>query len=97
MKRIIRLTESDLHNIINNAVMQILKEDGALGGANLMVGSDTGPNADESGGIACPFGPVITKGNNLGKKTRKKDKGVDMGPALERGGSISVNHVGSKK
>ena len=78
--------------------MQILKEDGALGGANLMVGSDSGiANADESSGIACPFGPVITKGNNLGKKTRKKDKGVDMGPALERGGSISVNHIGSDK
>jgi len=96
MKRIIRLTESDLHNIINNAVMQILKEEGplggALGGANLMVGT-----SDASGDIKCPFGPVITKGNNLGKKTRKKVKGVDMGPALERGGSISVNHVGSDK
>ena len=27
MKKIIRLTESELHNIVNNAVMRILKED----------------------------------------------------------------------
>ena len=68
MEKIIRLTESDLHNIIKEAVNNILSEDGAtaagggaLGGANLMNGS-----SDESGGIAYPA---------FGGKNKKKGVG----------------------
>ena len=68
MKTIIRLTESDLHKIIKEAVNKILSEDGAtaagggaLGGSNLMNGS-----SDESGGIAYPA---------FGGKSKKKGVG----------------------
>ena len=80
---------------------------GALGGCNLMVGT-----SDESGGIAYPFGgggkqkkvggnpfqnaPVLKQASPVGEPTDKKEKGVDMTPALKRGGSISVNRVGEK-
>ena len=108
MKKIIRLTESDLHQIVKEAVNRILAEDGAsaagggaLGGSNLMVGS-----SDESGGVAYPaFGgkkkgevggnpwkePIMRQKHNLGDVTDALANQVDMKPALERGGSISMN------
>ena len=107
MKQIIRLTESELHNIVREAVNRILAEDGeaagggALGGSNLMVGS-----SDESGGVAYPAfakkkkeqvggnpwkEPIMRQKHNLGDVTNAPANQVDMKPALERGGSISMN------
>ena len=58
MRKLIRLTENDLHRIIEESVREILAETdasaaggGALGGSNLMVGT-----SDESGGVVYPFG-----------------------------------------
>ncbi len=105
MKKIIRLTESDLHQIVANAVNRILQEeggDGATNSAGLMVG-----NSDSSGGVAYPaFGgkgnkkkvggnpwkePIMRQKHNLGDVTQAKTNQVDMKPALERGGSIAIN------
>ena len=52
MKKIIRLTESDLHNIVIETVNRILKEDGAGGGgatnaAGVMQGGGTNPGAGQ--------------------------------------------------
>jgi len=53
MKQIIRLTESDLHNIIADAVNKILKEEGEAGGggatnaAGVMQGGGTNPGAGQ--------------------------------------------------
>lgn len=83
MKKIIRLTESDLHNIIKSAVNKILAEDGAtaagggaLGGSNLMNGS-----SDESGDITYPaFG---------GGKSKKKVGGNPFNePILRQGHNL---------
>ena len=51
MKKIIRLTESDLHRIVKEAVDKILQEDGEAGGggatnaAGVMQGGGTNPGA----------------------------------------------------
>ena len=114
MKEIIRLTESDLHHMIMEAVERIL-EDGGVGGggatnaAGAMQGGGTNPDAGtydvpafakkgkkKVGGNAFDE-PIMRQGHNLGDVTSAKANQVDMGPALERGGSISVNRVGSKK
>lgn len=108
MKKVIRLTESDLHRIIKESVIRILKEDG-LGGATSCAGVyDTASSTGEyEGGKAqtkqvtdVPLGGMIRKGHNLGKRTNKKENGVDMTPALDRSGgknhSISINRVGEK-
>jgi len=53
MKKIIRLTESDLHRIIKESVYRILKEDGEAGGggatnaAGVMQGGGTNPGAGQ--------------------------------------------------
>ena len=53
MKRIIRLTESDLHKLISEAVHNILSEDGEAGGggatnaAGVMQGGGTNPGAGQ--------------------------------------------------
>lgn len=110
MERIIRLTESDLHNMIMEAVERIL-EDGGVGGggatnaAGAMQGGGTNPSAGtydvpafakkskkKVGGNAFDE-PIMRQGHNLGDATSTKAKPVDMGPALKRGGSISVNHA----
>lgn len=100
MKKIIRLTESDLHNIISRCVSTFLNEDGegsAMGGAtncgSLMVGS-----SDESGGITYPaFGGKVQKRQiyNAKGKGKSKTNQVDMSDTLKRHngkcGSISIN------
>ena len=108
MKKIIRLTESDLHNIIKESVIRILNEDG-LGGATSCAGVYDTPSStgEYEGGKAqskevtdVPLGGIIRKGHNLGKRINKKENGVDMTPALDRKGgsnhSIAINHVGEK-
>ena len=76
-KRLIRLTESDLHRIVKESVQQILRE--MDGGAGLAAGGDnvTGANtADRSGqylkgdgGIVDPNDPTKRRDNlcNFGK------------------------------
>ena len=49
MKKIIRLTESDLHRIIENAVRRIVKEYGKDAPADQIVGADSwGDDEDEA-------------------------------------------------
>lgn len=96
MKNIIRLTESDLHAIIEQAVKKILSEDGsgvvggaAANGSGFMNGannSQTSSNAQ----FDVPFGGGVQRQkHNLGKKnkdffgdTTKRHNG--------KGGSISI-------
>ena len=94
MKKIIRLTESDLHNIVKESVIRILKEDGAMGGDAATPGA-TSASSDRVGAFDVPFGAVQRrKGYSpKGDKTSKMTK-VDMTPATRRhdgkGGSISI-------
>lgn len=108
MKKIIRLTESDLHNIVREAVNRILDEEGAGGGgatnaAGVMQGGGTNPGAGtydvpafggkskkKVGGNAFSE-PIMRQAHNLGDVTNAPTNQVDMKPALERGGSISMN------
>lgn len=96
MKKIIRLTENDLHSIIRNAVDKILREDGAgaVGGAaangsGFMNGANNAQTSSNAQ-FDVPFGgkPLKQK-HNLGKKnddffgdTTKRHNG--------KGGSISI-------
>ena len=109
MKQIIRLTESDLHNIVREAVNRILAEDGEIGGggATNCVGINVGGAAGQAKNhIDAPaFGgknkkkvggnafsePIMRQKHNLGDVTSAPANQVDMKPALERGGSISMN------
>ena len=117
MKQIIRLTESDLHNIVREAVNRILAEEvGALGGTSSFSVNSTGnalgssdptgqqknhidrpalngkENKKKAGGNAFSE-PIMRQAHNLGDVTDAPTNQVDMGPALKRGGSISVNHA----
>ena len=122
MKKLIRLTENDLHRIIRESVSRILTEmdgassagdSGAFVGGNLALGGNStssiydtssstgrheGGKAQSKEVTDVPLGGIIRKAHNLGKKTKKKDSGVDMTPALDRSGgrnhSISINHIG---
>ena len=100
MKKVIRLTESDLHNIVREAVNRILKEDGGMvgGAAANASGFTNGANNAQTSSNAqfdVPFGSVqrrkgySPKGDNTSKMTE-----VDMTDALKRhdgkGGSISI-------
>jgi hypothetical protein len=97
MKKIIRLTERELHNIVRESVERIINEDGegaAIGGGAT---SDAGLNANGSGdpsmGVTYPFGGIMRRG--FAGKT-KKGKKVKNGkpfyePALDRSPGFSVN------
>ena len=60
MKKLIRLTESDLHRIIMESVNRILAEDGEgggfAGGANTTFGVNADGSADSTFGISYPYG-----------------------------------------
>ena len=100
MRKIIRLTESELHDIVKEAVNRILKEDGGMVGGAASNGSGfmNGANNAQTSSNAqfdVPFGSVqrrkgySPKGDNTSKMTE-----VDMTDALKRhdgkGGSISI-------
>ena len=102
MKKIIRLTESELHSIINDAVKSILKEakfgkvneDGAMGGDAATPGA-TSASSDRVGAFDVPFGNVQRR-KVYSPKGKKNDEmtEVDMKPAMKRHdgscGSISI-------
>lgn len=101
MKKIIRITESELRSIIAESVKRIIKEDGegAIGGGAAMGSGFATPGAtsdsvDRMGQYDVPFGKPIKK-NGEGKGFYE--------PALDRKGgknhSISMNHMdeGGKK
>ena len=103
MKKIIRLTESDLHNIVRESVFRILKEDG-LGGATNCAGVYDTPSSTGSyeGGKAqskevtdYPIGGVIRKPSPVGKKTKKKDKNIikPNDESFSREGGFSVGNA----
>lgn len=105
MKKIIRLTESELHQLVVDAVSSILKEDGmGGGGATNDAGLNVG-NSDPSAGIAYPaFGgknkkkvggnafsePIMRQKHNLGDVTSAKANQVDMKPAMDRTPGFSM-------
>lgn len=103
MKKIIRLTESDLHNIISRCVSTFLNEDGecgAMGGGATNCGSLMVGSSDGSGGITYPaFGGKVQKRQiyNAKGKGKSKTNKVDISDALKRhngkGGSISINNL----
>ena len=55
MKQIIRLTESDLHRIIENAVRRIVKEYGEDAPVDQIVGADSWGDDDEDEAIENNF------------------------------------------
>ena len=103
MKQIIRLTESDLHQMVMEAVNKILAEDGEIGGggATNCVGINVGGAAGQAKNHidAAPFSnkPLKQK-HNLGNPTTKKANMVDIKPALDRTPGFSMGtRVGGKK
>ena len=94
-KKIIRLTEGDVHNIIREVVGQILKEEGEAGGfAGASAGGATnaaGVGNLGSGQYDVPFGGGVQRRKIYGPKKSKKtgditkqDSNIDMQPALDR-------------
>lgn len=96
MKKIIRLTESDLHRMIIESIHNILSEDGegaggggATNAAGVMQGGGTNPSA---GQYDVPFGGIVRK-KGYSPKDDKVSKGmtqVDMSDAYDRSPGFSV-------
>ena len=100
------MTESDLRNIIREAVEKILSEDGIGGGgatnaAGVMQGGGTNPGAGQYDVPAFAgqskkkvggnaFDQPIRKPSPVGEPTEKKDNAVDIDPALDRTPGFSV-------
>jgi hypothetical protein len=102
-------TESYIRDVVKEAVNKILTEDGEIGGggATNCVGINVGGAAGQAKNhIDAPaFGgknkkkvggnafsePIMRQAHNLGDVTDAPTNQVDMKPALERGGSISMN------
>ena len=105
MKKIIRLTESDLHRIVKQSVMRILKEDGALGGtSSFSVNSPAGgglgstdPTGQGHNNIDVPINakPLKQK-HNLGKMDDFYKDSLKRNDD-EENHSISMHRVGEKK
>ena len=101
MRKIIRLTESELNSIIKEAVNRILQEDGEIGGGGTTncVGINVGGAVGQAKNKidAAPNKPLKQK-NNLGNPTTKKANMVDITPALDTTPGFSVGErVGGKK
>ena len=103
MKQIIRLTESNLHQMVMEAVNKILAEDGEIGGggATNCVGINVGGAAGQAknhiagknkkkvGGNAFSE-PILKQAHNLGDVTNAPANQVDMKPALDRTPGFSM-------
>ena len=103
MRKIIRLTESELHNVLNNIISRIIKEEGEIGGGGPTncVGINVGGAAGQAKNHidASPFSrkPLKQK-HNLGNPTTENANGVDMTDVMDRTPGFSVGtHVGGKK
>lgn len=67
MRKIIRLTESDLHNIVKETVNRILKEEGLGGTSSFSLNSPAGGASDPTGQVKnTPDAPAF------GGKSKKK-------------------------
>lgn len=77
MKKIIRLTETDLHHIIHATVCRLLKEEGEAVGGGATAGA-TSDSADRMGAFDVPFGDVQRR------NIYKPKNNVDMSDALKR-------------
>lgn len=81
MKQIIRLTESDLHRLVEESVCRILAE----------------TDASSSGDINRPVFPIVRKPSPVGKPIYRKDDELGNDASDRTGGknhSLSVNYVG---
>jgi hypothetical protein len=99
-KQIIRITESDVQNMVMEAVRIILKEDGemaTMGGPSAGGATNAcGTGEMGSGQYTVPFGKIQRR--KIGAKSTdditKQESNVDMTPVLNRkdgkGGSISI-------
>ncbi len=98
MKKVIRLTEAELHKLVTETVKRIIHEDGMMGGATA---GATSASADRVGAYDVPFGEVQRRKIYSPKKKSGGSGNIDMTPALKRhdgeGGSISMNHAETKK
>lgn len=86
-KRVIRLTESDIHRMVIEGVNQVLSEmDGGMGGGALGAGNVNVGNSDVAGGITTPFGSIQRRKLGTGRNgdITKQDSNVDMTPAMDR-------------
>lgn len=102
MRKIIRLTESDLHNIIKETVKQCLQEDGATAGGTGSAATNgsgffNGANNSNTSAAATfdvPFGVQRKKGYSPKGSSHSETNEVDMSDTLARhngkGGSISI-------
>lgn len=105
MKKVIRLTESELHRVITETVKRILNEEGGIVGGAAANASGTMNGASNAqissnGQFDVPFGGVQRrKGYSPKGGKSSKMAEVDMSPAMKRhdgkGGSISIpkNHA----
>ena len=86
-KRVIRITEADIHRMVMEGVNQVLSEmDGGMGGGALGAGNVNIGNSDVAGGITTAFGPVQRRKLGTGRDgdVTKQDSNVDMTPAMDR-------------
>ena len=101
MKQIIRLTESDLHNIVREAVNRILAEEvGALGGNSSFSVNSTGnalgssdPTGQAHNHIDVPISAPLKQKHNLGKMDDFYKDSLKRNDD-EENHSISMNRIG---
>ena len=86
MRKIIRLTESELNSIIKEAVNRILQENGEIGGGGTTncVGINVGGAAGQAKNHIDAANKPLKQKHNLGNPTTKKANMVDITPALDR-------------
>lgn len=100
MRKIIRLTESELNSIIKEAVNRILQENGEIGGGGTTncVGINVGGAAGQAKNHIDAANKPLKQKHNLGNPTTKKANMVDITPALDRTPGFSIGErVGDKK
>ena len=100
MRKVIRLTESELNSIIKEAVNRILQENGEIGGGGTTncVGINVGGAAGQAKNHIDAANKPLKQKHNLGNPTTKKANMVDITPALDRTPGFSIGErVGDKK
>ena len=91
-KRFIELSESRLRQVMEESLMEVLSEDGAMGGDAATPGA-TSASSDRVGAFDVPFGAIQRRKVYAPNGKDEMDK-VNMKPAMKRhdgkGGSISI-------